>query len=145
MKYQIQVVEEVEAKTGKAYKRATITDEQGITSEVSVWPDFPEYDKVIEGSEVSGQIRVKGQYKNLVSLEARSFKPKSDIQQAVAHKENMIKKATDRKELSMRHFAARRTADTFFGMGWLNMNESEKEKAFSQYWNLVKILEKADE
>ena len=142
MRYKIRSAEIAQTSVGKEYKRATITGEDGGTHDVSVWPDFPEYDGVAEDSEVLGKLRIKGKYKNLVSEESRDFAPKSEIQKAMSDKRKSIQQFTTRKELSMRHFAALREAGNFILAGWTQMNEEERKKFWDEYWRIYQLIYK---
>lgn len=94
-KYSIKWAEEVTSSTGKKYTKAKVTDEQGVEHDVSIWPDFPDYAKIVEG-EVEGVITVKGAYKNLV---AGNLGAKTG---GFQRKENQISKSMDRKEASIK-------------------------------------------
>lgn len=66
MKFKVDWVENLKTREGKPFKRASIDDGAGNQFDVSVWPDFSQYESVTPGSEVDGVIRTKGAYKNLV-------------------------------------------------------------------------------
>lgn len=94
MEYSIKWVEVKTSSTGKQYKQAELEGE----GKVSVWPDYKDYENVQAGRSVNGVIRVKGQYKNLVSeLEKPQFIRKADdIAKAQENKATQIAAAQDR-------------------------------------------------
>ena len=98
MQYKINTVEETTTSTGKTYKRANIADEFGKNHDVSVWPDYPAYEAVEEGSMVEGMILTKGKYKNLVEAgrQATPYSKSSNIAVAQQRKENSIEQAQNR-------------------------------------------------
>ncbi len=127
MKFTITQVEEKESQTGKTYKIAVANGKQ-----VSVWPDFSQYDQVVEDGEVEGEIRVKGKYSNLVDKVEYKAPPsayKTGIKEAMIRKEASISQFADKKENVIRETSANRDASLFVValIPFLYNNLSEEE------------------
>ena len=98
MKVKIDWCEHKTSKNGKAYMTATVTDEQNVKHDVSIWPDFPYFSEIKPGATVEGNITTKGQYKNLISG-SRALNPNyktAQIEQAQERKAQSIEAAQDR-------------------------------------------------
>lgn len=133
MKYKINWCENISGK-GKSWLKATITDESGKEDEVSIWPDFPYFSEIKPGSEVEGQILVKGKYKNLVAS-SRALRPNyksANIEAAQQRKAEMIKDAQERKNESVAYFNSLNSAIALLANR--PQENAEKTKEFIIYW-----------
>lgn len=80
--------------TGKEYKKVSYKTETGEQGEASVWSDAPFYAEVAPGATIVAEIKVNGQYKNLVGAVERKTGSQSGL---MAKKEQSIAQAQDRK------------------------------------------------
>lgn len=147
-KFSIQKVVVKQSKNGE-WKAVELTDSDGKALTASVWPNaFADYVKVIEGAEVSGKIRSKGQYNNLVDEQDRpksnSFasNPRSrasDIKEAVLQKEASIERHVAKKEEGMIYFSSIREAGQFM-MYAQNAFDSDRfkkmktQELYDEFW-----------
>lgn len=107
MIFKIQNSEIIETKTGKVYKRALL--ENG--TEISVWPDYSQYEKVEAGAEVEGQIFTKGKYQNLVDANKTipTYQKQTKVQQITQLQQNkaeLIKQSQEKRDESIAYFNA---------------------------------------
>ena len=128
----IDACEQKTTATGKTYKKLELTDGMGKVVEASAWLNLETkewFDSLKVGEEVSGDIKVKGQYTNLYPpydpSKKRGNAPisrasvKDDvsashmISDAMTRKEASIKKFVDKKEQGMIYFASLREAGNY--------------------------------
>ena len=130
MKYLIKNREIKKSSTGKEYKRAILETDNNELIQVSVWPDYSQFEKVETGNFVEGIIEVKGIYKNLKDENApkQTFKGKG-IAQAMERKESFITKTTESRNDSIRMSSACRDATlmltTLIEFHYSKMSEEE--------------------
>lgn len=116
-KYKVGWVEVATTRSGKEKKNCVLNDAAGLAiPDVGIWADFPGYAGIMAGSEVEGEIVVKGKYKSLYpprSAGAPSApKPASSaaIGVMVEQKNINIEKSQDRKEVGVKVAGAMRDA-----------------------------------
>lgn len=112
MKYKITALEEKTTAQGKAYKRMTIQSPEGEeTEKVSMWSDFPEFSSFVEGSEVDGDISVKGDFKNLYPIKKQGAGGgmSKNMDRIVEKKAGLIAEFQDKKAHNIEE-AQKRTA-----------------------------------
>lgn len=130
-KLKIEWIERTMTKTGKAKADATLVDEKGVsTDKVTIWGDFPDFEKLMPGQEIFGEINVKqnGAYTNKTLYAGRTDtinNPKAPawatggnkggIKAAQERKEVMIEKAQARKNDSIAYFNANNSAISVLG------------------------------
>lgn len=96
-------IEFKETATGKKKADVTLIDENGKTTDVTIWGDFPGYSDLIVGQSIEGEIKAASDPKFKPSFNApRSPKTAS----TGAFKAMQIEKAQDRKESSIGRFQA---------------------------------------
>jgi len=98
--------------TGKSYKKASITGEDGAQYQVSVWDDFPSFAAVQAGGMVEGVIRQNGKYTNLVAgnLGVRPASIPNKFGKVMEIKQEGIRKAQENKEEGIRISSTMRDA-----------------------------------
>lgn len=138
MQYTLKDVKHLTSKAGKPFKKATAN---GV--EVSIWPDFAQYEQAVEGATVDGIVRENGTYKNLVSeLEKPEFVKRmsggrsgASIAKAQDRKEEMIKQAQARKSDQIAFFNATNNAIALYSA--LNSGKeatAEDMQDFIRFW-----------
>lgn len=137
MHYKVIKSETISTRTGSSFKKATI-EAEGVTLEVSVWPDYSKYADVLTGNTVEGLIREKGQYKNLVDGNL-GFKPpylrqNSPITKAVTEKAKSIEVAQERKgEAIMAASTIRMATDIVVAQGVEGKGDVEIQDAIESW------------
>lgn len=96
---------ELTTSTDKTYKKVAYITESGEKGEASVWSDAPFYAQVAPGASIEAEIKVNGQYTNLIAPRSSKMGPSSGL---MAQKEKSIAQAQERKERSI-HEAQDRT------------------------------------
>lgn len=89
---------ELTTSTGKTYKKVAYITESGEKGEAGVWSDAPFYAQVAPGASIEAEIKVNGQYTNLVAPRSSKIGPSSGL---MAQKEKSIAQAQERKERSI--------------------------------------------
>lgn len=100
--YKLSNVIDKPTSTGKSKKEATITSENGETTEkVGIWSDFPDFANLKDGTVVMGKIKTSpdGKWTNLVYA---SETPKTG--NSGAYKQKVMNEAMEKKERSISQF-----------------------------------------
>lgn len=124
MKYITSQVEIKNTQTGKTYKKAVLND----GTQVSVWPDYSQYDKVVEGGDVEGVIKTNGKYSNLVdgNLGAKPAGMRANvINQAMAKKSEAIEHFAEKKDLGIRLSSSIRMSVDIVTAFYKDLDEAE--------------------
>ena len=139
--------------TGKVKADATVQDESGVKTDVTIWGDFPNFATLMAGMTVEGDIVQSKDGKYKPSLNAPrlpkfavtgGFKTKA-IEDAQIRKEGSINRTLDRKEESIALMSAQRDATlivvSFYKEAWGKdpILESELDKIIKK-----KIIEWRD-
>lgn len=107
MKYNIVWIETKMTKVGKPYASAQLKGEDGIVHDkVAIWSNHPQFNGMVNGGMVEGEIEVGERGKNLkwTQTPQRQFTPKPTKTEA------NIEKNMDRKEESIKISGAQRDA-----------------------------------
>ena len=146
MKYLIEWSEVVQTATGKEYKKVNIV---GISSVVSCWPDFSQYDAVKPEAEVEAIIRTSGKYKNLVDEDKKPPVRTNVIKEAQQRKEHSIALSQEKKESSIKLAASARDAtlivvNFYPELAEISTTKDNKIKDKWEYWRRW-LADKMDE
>lgn len=136
-KFTIDWSEQKTTKNGKLKLDATLTSAEGVKIEnVTIWGDFPNFDKLMTGNDVEGTIQEKqnGNYLNrtLYPIQAANTSKPARTEmtnKAIERKEKTIEKAMDRKEDSFK------TSGTFRDATILTAEMLSQMTARGEGWN----------
>ena len=135
MQYKIIKSKQVTSKSGKNYKQATIANESGVETDVSVWPDFDQYAQVETGSEVEGIVVENNGYQNLKSENKKSYS--GGINKMMQKKEESIEKFQGTKNEAIKLAGASRDATlmvtTLFPILYSNYREEDLKKKWNEW------------
>lgn len=95
--YKVVAAEEKTASTGKKYKSFTLADD---ARKISIWPDNPEYSKVVLGGSIRGKVVQKGDWYNFVAENAL----RGSQGATSGFKQKVIEETMQKKEASITKF-----------------------------------------
>lgn len=152
MKYVLTQSEKKTTRAGKPFLKATLADEAGQTLDnVSIWSDYPGFDELKTGDELSGLVEVNAQgYKNLKTPGSPSRNGGSQgsrrdtqmVRPADTYRAEIIRMAQDRKNESIAYFNATNAAITLVSsmpsklMGNVNRSILKQEIEYWREWFL---------
>lgn len=153
MKYKIDWSERKTVSGGKNMIKATLVDVAGEKHEdVAIWEGFPDYENLMTGHEVEGDIVIKqnGQYTNrtLYTPKQATGGGARGVKAAQDRKENIIKNTMDRKENGIEISATARDATlivtTFYQNGMLSDDQIAEKWLKWRRWLLAHFGDASD-